>query len=203
MEYLAANCLNELKNLLIIHNSEFLPNKEAIVENYFNYIQDEIEIQIESIKTAIDIASEQFVEDMRKKFLKKNCILKLNESFFKENIKSVGLMYWSKQPKIESLQKENSTADVRAKFKRIVKDGMAVDCVFYFKSLCVLKDKFILLASYKDNEILMFDLEFNFKSSFSDIDDVIIHRPCSICTNDSSSIVYWVNFGTQELLIVD
>ncbi len=214
--------------------------KSEIVENNLNFIEDELEIRIESIKIALDLAYDRILSDLdfheselikynnnkkiiNKRYLKRRNglkrfleyknqellnMLKLNEKLFlnfhlNSNFVTdpdVGRLCWLKLPKLEKLNFETS-------FKRLNLRLAENDNVYkvspYFKSLCVLNRGSILFSDYKNNEILRLDSDFICKELYSTIDCVSLDKPCSMCTNDSGTVIYLINFGNQEIYITN
>ena len=164
---------------------------------------DEFKIKKRSLKK--HNRSNTFFRFKNEEFLN---LFKLNENiFFKFNINSslvtdcdVGRLCWSKQPKLENLNFDTSFKRLNL---RLAETDNAYKCSPYFKSLCVLNRGFILFSDYKNNEILMLDSEFNCKELYNKIDCVLLDRPSSMCTNDSSTLIYLINFGNQEMYITN
>ena len=217
----------------------FKDTKCEIIENVMNFLEDELDIRIESLKIGLDFAHEKLIEEFEfhvSELIKNNYklivnrknlkrmdrwnqfislknkeivnLLKVDEKFELNfiakstliNSHDVGLLCWSKQPKLEKLNFE-------ASFKRLNLKLTEKENVYkltpYFRSLCGLNRAFILLSDYKNNEILMFDSDFNFKELYTIIDNDILDRPCSMCTNDLGSLIYLINFGNQEMFLTN
>jgi hypothetical protein len=74
---------------------------------------------------------------------------------------------------------------------------------FYFKSMCSLFGQILIFTDYTDNEMVIFDSDLNYLKIVRSIDGEKLDRPSCICTNYSNSIIYLVNFGKQEMILVD
>jgi hypothetical protein len=219
-------------------------SKQELIENLFNFIDEEIEIRIESLKIAVDFASEQKFEELAnyemtaiKKSAKlsiKNLTKKRKQKILKILIKKSKVINMKQSELVNlvektdtfmynfefiytnelKISKENAatliwlrTFDIdilrkntrKAKLQPLVK----TDKKETLKSLCSLNDEFILFVSYNTDQLIVFNSDFILEKSYKFIEDAELDRPYSICTNDVHSIIYLVNFGKQELILVD
>ena len=209
------------------------------IDNCFKYIEDEIDIRLESLNNKIEILGEQIIEELERRFeillkknackcrksflrnLKRNNLLLLKQAQFKDLIEcnlahflieknnsifqkdQFGHIFWTPLPNIDNLKKKNSEVKFQKLFLKntTVQDSCVRSCAS-LKSFCSLLEKFIVFADYRQNQIMIFDTEFTLKNSYNFIKNFKLDRPCSICTNDAHSIIYLINFGTQELLFI-
>ena len=116
-------------------------------------------------------------------------------------VSCIGQLYCSKLPNMDKLK--DLKVELKQKQINWISKQQNDSCSFYFKSMCNLYGQIIIFADYTDNEIVVFDADFNNIKVIRSICGLKIDRPSCICTNDSNTIIYLINFGKQEILLID
>jgi hypothetical protein len=224
--------ISELNKVEIQYSSNYTKEKQSLrnllIENQFKFIEEDLEIRIESLKLSLDSQKEVLAKKLKRlqtnfkaenlfdlaKTIKKTLSTDLDTykhaNFINTNVKNTA-------ERIRALHKSYLfKCKTEMMSKKLVGrlTGIGLNLIslqstepkrieldnIYVTDICSFDNDHMFMVNQESNQILMFDRYLNVKQRIFEINNVPLNSACSVCTDSTDRIFICEKFNNRVIV---